>query len=204
MFIIDFYKMFSRLRLFLNSKANISDEEFEKIQPLVFSKTVKKGDFIIRQSEYCHFIGFINSGLIRSWYINNLDKEITTQFIFEGCFFTYLEGLLDAIPSHKNMQALEDCDVLMIKKDKLPLILQTSPKFEIIFRLILLDDSLLNMQTSEDKQNETPQERYLKFLKQNPTANNRISIKYIASYLGIEPQSLSRIRKRITLQTKVT
>ena len=196
--------MFSRLKSFLNSKIVISDEELNQISSFVYLKSFKKNDFILRQGEYCSFIGFLNNGLIRSWYINGVGKEITTQFIFESCFFTYLEGLMEAIPSHKNLQALEDCTVLMMKKDQISVIFKANPKFETLFSLILLDDSLLNMQSNEGKQNDTPQERYLKFLKQYPTANNRIAIKYIASFLGIEPQSLSRIRKRMTLASKVT
>ena len=156
--------MFSRLKSFLNSKVLISDEELHQISSFVYLKSFKKNDFILRQGEYCPFIGFLNNGLIRSWYINGVGKEITTQFIFESCFFTYLEGLMEAIPSHKNLQALEDCTVLMMKKDQISVIFKANPKFETIFSLILLDDSLLNMQSNEGKQNDTPQERYLKFL----------------------------------------
>ncbi|MCP9755968.1 Crp/Fnr family transcriptional regulator [Lacihabitans sp. CCS-44] len=195
--------MLDKLKIFIRSKIEISDEEILQIQPYISTKNYSKNDFIIKEGEYCHFIGFLNSGLIRS-YLHDDGKELTTQFIFENCFFTYLEGLLQEISSHKNFVALEDCEALILKKNDLPKILELNPKFESIFRHLLFDESLMQIKANEAERKETPTERYLKFLNQYPTANNRISIKFIASFLGIEPQSLSRIRKRLTQNTKVT
>jgi CRP-like cAMP-binding protein len=131
-------------------------------------------------------------------------KELTTQFVFENCFFTYLEGLLQPIPSHKYFVALEDCEAIILKKADLPKILELNSKFESIFRHLLFDESLMQIKANEAERKETLTERYLKFLQQFPTANNRIPIKFIASFLSIEPQSLSRIRKRLSQNTKVT
>jgi CRP/FNR family transcriptional regulator, anaerobic regulatory protein len=195
--------MLDNLFKFINSKIEISWAEISQIEPYITAKNYTKNDFLLKEGEYCPFIGFLNSGLIRSYILND-GKEMTTQFIFENCFFTYLEGLLQAVPSHKNFVALENCQTLTIKKTDLPEILNINPKFESIFRLLLFDESLLQIKTIESERKETPTERYLKFLKQFPTANNRIPIKFIASFLGIEPQSLSRIRNRLTQKAKVT
>ncbi|GGD47909.1 cAMP-binding protein [Emticicia aquatilis] len=193
--------MFEKLKDFISSKVKISDDEILLVQPYLSVKKYSKNEFIIKEGNYCQFIGFLNSGLIRSFLYDN-GKELTTQFIFENCFFTYLEGLLQPIPSHKNFVALEDCEAIILNKADLPKILELNPKFESIFRHLLFDESLMQIKANEAERKETLTERYLKFLQQFPTANNRIPIKYTASFLGIEPQSLSRIRKRLALGRK--
>lgn len=189
---------FSLLKTFINGKINISDEEFEQITQLVYVKTFKKNDIILRHGELCHFIGFLNQGLIRSYYIDEKGKEITTKFFFENCIFTYVEGFIENSASNKTFVALENCVGLMMKKETLWQLFENNSKFEKIFSIVLMEDLKNIMLADEAKRNENPQTRYLNFQKQFPTAFNRISVKYLASYLGIEPQSLSRIRKRMT------
>jgi CRP-like cAMP-binding protein len=189
---------FSLLKTFINEKISISDEEFEQITQLVYVKNFKKNDIILRHGELCHFIGFLNQGLIRSYYIDDNGKEITTKFFFENCLFTYVEGFIENSASNKTFVALEDCAALMMKKDTLWQLFESNSKFEKIFSIVLMEDLKNIMLADEEKRNENPQTRYLNFQKQFPTAFNRISVKYLASYLGIEPQSLSRIRKRMT------
>ena len=196
--VINILKMdLSNLKTFLNGKASISDAEFEAIMPFVYLKIFKKNETILRQGEICSFVGFLNQGLIRSYYYDDNGKEITTKLFFENCLFTYVEGFMENSPSNKFFVAIEDCTALMIKKNNLLAIFEHSPKFEKIFNLIIMEDLKNIMLDNEEKRNETPQARYLKFQNQFPRAFNRIPLKYIASYLGIEPQSLSRIRKRI-------
>ncbi|WP_028665364.1 Crp/Fnr family transcriptional regulator [Runella zeae] len=193
---------FSLLKTFINQKVAISDLEFEQLAHLVYLKKFKKNEIILNQGEVCHFIGFINQGLIRSYYYDEGGKEITTKFFFENCLFTYVEGFIENSASNKTFVALENCETLMIKKSTLWGLFEIQPKFEKIFSFILMEDLKNMIQAEEEKRNETPQARYLNFKRLFPTAANRIALKYLASYLGIEPQSLSRIRKRLTAQSR--
>lgn len=188
--------MLKQLHIFLKSKIDFSEKELLELVPYISLKKYEKNELVIREGETFNFIGFLNRGLIRSYILDN-GKELTSRFTFENCVFTYLEGLLDDRFSHKTFQALEYSEVLILKKDDLPKILSMNPKFESIFRILLFDESVMQIQNIEDERKETPTNRYLKFLKENPEIYNRLSIKDIASYLGIEPQSLSRIRKRL-------
>ncbi|MCU0350863.1 MAG: Crp/Fnr family transcriptional regulator [Flavobacterium sp.] len=188
---------FSLLKTFINGKVNISDTESEQITQSISVKSFKKNDIILNHGELCHFIGFLNHGLIRSYYIDNNGKEITTKFFFENCLFTYVEGFIENLASNKTFVALEDCEVLIMQKNSLWQLFESNSKFEKIFSIVLMEDLKNIMPADEEKRNENPQTRYLNFQKQFPTAFNRISVKFLASYLGIEPQSLSRIRKRM-------
>jgi len=188
----------SLLRTFIDNKAEFSEEEFSELKQFLVIKQFKKNEIILHQGEVCNFVGFINKGLLRSHYDDDSGKEITTKFFFENCLFTYVEGFMDNSPSNKTFVAMEETEVLVLKKLHLYSLFEKIPNLEKMFSVILLEDLKSIMTTEEEKRNESPQTRYLSFQKQFPIAFNRIPLKYLASFLGIEPQSLSRIRNRMT------
>ena len=177
-------------------KVQIRDEDLERAFHYSNLICFKKGDYLLRAGEYCRFIGFLNSVLIVTTTISD-GKEIACNFIHEGCFFTYTESLSQNTPSHKDFVALEDCKALMISKESLPDIFMLNPKFETLFSQLLAEE-LRNLLLAEFENKTLPLEtRYLNFLNTVPNGFNRVPLKYIAGYLGIEPQSLSRLRKRL-------
>ena len=189
--------MYTRVSEFIKARIIISQEELEKSfsysQPVSFAK----GEYLLRIGEYCRFIGFLNKGLIITTVINNVGTEKASNFIFEGCFFTYTEGLASNTPSHKNLIALEASEAIMLSKENLAIVFKENPKFETLLNQILAEEVrslLLNEQASKTLSLE---ERYLNLEKQYPNAFQRIPLKYLADYLGIEAPSLSRLRKRL-------
>jgi CRP/FNR family transcriptional regulator, anaerobic regulatory protein len=188
--------MYTRVKETILSKVQIPDEALEKSFEYSSVRHFKKGERILKAGDYCRFIAFLNSGLIVTTILSE-GKEIACNFIHEGCFFTYTEGISQQTPSHKDFIALEDCNVLMISKELLPQIFALNPKFEALFTQLLAEE-LRNLLLTEQQNRTQPLEvRYLNFLNSVPDAFNRIPLKYIAGYLGIEPQSLSRLRKRM-------
>jgi len=189
--------MYEKVKEVILGKVKIDEADLEKSFDYSTLYNYKKGDHILKAGDYCRFIGFLNKGLIVTT-INADGKEIACNFIYEGCFFTYTEGISLHTPSHKNFVALEDCEVLMICKEDLPHIFALNPKFETLFSQLLAEE-LRNLLLSEQQSRTQPLEtRYLTFLETIPDAFNRIPLKHIAGYLGIEPQSLSRLRRRMT------
>lgn len=189
--------MYNKVIEFIRARIMISQEELEKSFSYSHPKTFAKGEYLLRMGEYCRFIGFLNKGLIITTIIDNAGNEKASNFIYEGCFFTYTEGLALNTPSHKNLIALEECETLILSKEKLAVIFKENPKFETLFNQILAEEVrnlLLNEQASKTISLE---ERYLGLEKQYPNAFQRIPMKYLADYLGIEPPSLSRLRKRL-------
>lgn len=175
----------------------ISNEELEKSFSYSQPRSFTKGDHLLRIGEYCKFIGFLNKGLVITTIIDNEGNEKASNFIYDGCFFTYTEGLASNTPSHKNFIALEDCETIMLSKENLAVIFKENPKFETLLNQMLAEEVkylLLNEQVNKTVGLE---ERYLNLENQYPNAFQRIPQKYIADYLGIEPQSLSRLRKRL-------
>jgi CRP/FNR family transcriptional regulator, anaerobic regulatory protein len=190
--------MYAQVREYIRHRIFIPDGDLENAFQYSNVRYYKKGDYILRLGEYCRFIGFVNSGLIVNTIILDDGKEIASNFIFENCFFTYTEGLAYNIASHKNSIALEDCEMLILEKDKLPLIFSLNPKFETLFTQILAEELRNVLLAQQYNRTQSAENRYLQFIETYPEAFSRIPLKYIAGYLGLEPQSLSRIRNRLS------
>jgi len=188
--------MFDQIRDYIRKRIQISDKDLEEAFKFSTVRNYRKGDHVLKIGDYCRFIGFLNSGLIVNTIIDE-GKEIACNFVFENCFFTYTEGITNNAPSHKNSIALEECEMLVLEKEKLPIIFSVNPKFETLFSQILAEEVKNLLQNEESSRTQSVEKRYLQFLNSLPDAFNRIPQKYIAGYLGIEPPSLSRLRKRL-------
>src|SRR5262245_20253361 len=124
--------MYSQLKDYIKRRIQIPEEDLEESFKYATLRNYKKGDYILKIGDYCRFIGFLNCGLIVNTIIDK-GKEIACNFIFENCFFTYTEGITNNVPSHKNSIALEDCEMLILNKEKLPVVFAINQKFETLF-----------------------------------------------------------------------
>jgi CRP-like cAMP-binding protein len=191
------FQVYSQIINYIKQRIDISQEEIEDGLKYSEFKTYAKGDYILRAGEYCRFIGFLNKGFIVTTFIDGNGNEKAAEFKHEGCFFTYTEGLVGNSPSHKNFIAIENCEALVLKKDYLPLIFQANPKFESLFSQILAEELRLVLLNEQNNKTMSVEERYLTLENTFPQAFQRIPVKYIAGYLGIEAPSLSRLRRRL-------
>ena len=188
--------MYNQLKEYIQKRVPVPDTDLERAFRFTTVKHFKKGDYILKIGDYCRFIGFINSGLIVGFILKE-GKEIASNFVFENCFFTYAEGISINVPSHKHFIALENCEMLVLDKEKLPLIFSFNQKFETLFTQILAEELRNVLLKEQMTKTESAEARYLQFINTYPDAFNRIPLKYIAGFLGIEAPSLSRLRKRL-------
>ena len=188
--------MYDQIRSYIRKRVQIPDKDLNDSFRYASMRSYRKGDYVLKIGDYCRFIGFLNSGLIVNTIIDE-GKEIACNFVFENCFFTYTEGIVNNTPSHKNSIALEDCEMLILEKEKLPVIFSINQKFESLFSQILAEEVKYLLQNEENNRTLSVEKRYLQFMASFPDAVNRLPLKYIAGYLGIEPPSLSRLRKRL-------
>jgi CRP/FNR family transcriptional regulator, anaerobic regulatory protein len=180
----------------IKSIVSLNKAEEEAFASILEVKQYKKKEFLLREGQVCNKVSFINSGCMRLFY--NVDGvENTIQFFFAGRWYTDYASFLTGQATIENMQALEPCEVVQVKKSDLYKLYDTHPVFDRVGRVMaenaFLSLSLLNKMLT----NEEPEQRYLNLLEQRPELVEHIPQHYIASYLGIQPQSLSRIRKRI-------
>ena len=171
------------------------DDEEVFIKILEVKKYAKK-EFILQEGQICDKIFFINSGCSRDFF-NVEGEEKIVQFFFSDSWFTDYNSFLTGQPTIENLQAIEPCEVVHFKKSDLYELYVTHPVFERVGRVMAENAFMGLMSLTTMRNNQEPEERYLSLLKQRPELVERIPQHFIASYLGIQPQSLSRIRKRI-------
>ncbi len=186
------------LQIIQSIKSIVALNEAEEIAfaNILKTKQLKKKEFLLQEGKICNTISFINNGCMRLFY--NVDGvENTIQFFFEHSWYTDYASFLTGQPTIENLQALESCEVVQLKKDDLYKLYTQFPVFEKVGRIMAENAFLSLSRLNQMLTNEEPQERYLNLMKQRPDVVERIPQHYIASYLGIKPESLSRIRKRI-------
>ena len=189
--------MYSKVIDYIQSRIMIGQEELERCFVHSQPKTFAKGTRLLNAGEYCRFIGFLNKGLIVTTILDKYGNEKASNFIYEGCFFTYTEGLASNTPSHKCFIALEHCETIMLSKDKLAIIFKENPKFETLLNQMLAEEVRNLLFNEHANKTLSLEDRYLNLENQYPNPFQRIPLKYLADYLGIEPPSLSRLRKRL-------
>lgn len=159
----------------------------------------QKGDFMLSAGKVEHFLYYIERGIVRYFYYNTLkDKEITTDFTFSEQFCLSYASFVKQIPSVLQMQALTDIKAYKIGRSQLEKLMNNIEVVKI--KAVILEKLFVEKSERELRfLTQTPEENYLYLLQKEPVLLQNIPLKYIASYIGITPQALSRIRKRIVL-----
>lgn len=165
-------------------------------------KKIKKKEFYLKQGEIAKSKAFLVKGLMRVFYVDDHLKENTLFFRFENAWIGDIESYHQQTPSKINIQALEDCEILLIQKANFDKLEKQIPKLEKWYAInaVKMYASLFN-KLMEAKLR-TSEEKYLYLMKHEPQIFQRVPLQYIAAYLEIEPQSLSRLRKRLLKKGK--
>lgn len=181
----------------IQSLIDLNPKEINCINLYFKEKSLKRGDYFLAEGQICKHVGFIVKGLLR-YYINHEGEDKTYAFAQENNFVSNYESFIPRTPSTKIIQALEDCQILQISYEDLQLFYQSIRQGDRLGRLVIEQVFMQTLQDLSSFYTDTPEYRYEKFIKKHPDLQQRISQYHIASYVGVKPQSLSRIRKRIS------
>jgi CRP-like cAMP-binding protein len=190
--------MTERLKNAINLLLPINEIEWEVFETKLFTRELKKGQYFLQKGHTISAIGFITSGSFRTFCIDNTGEEITYCLHFENEFLTAFESLITREPSIFDIQAMEDSTVICIHQTDLDQLYKTSHYWERFGRLFAERFYVTRQNRYKDLLLETAEYRYLKLLDKYPDIFQRVPQYYIASFIGIRPQSLSRIRKNIS------
>ncbi|MBM6498004.1 Crp/Fnr family transcriptional regulator [Flavobacterium macrobrachii] len=160
--------------------------------------TFNTKQFYIQANKVQESVGFVTKGLLRSYYVNDEGKEITVRFIAENDFATNYVAFITLEPSKFYTQCIEPCEIVNISYSHMQDSYSKYYTLERYGRLIAEEVLKQHQKRIESFLFENAEECYLDFIKTFPKIYNRISISYLSSYLGIERQSLTRIRKKIS------
>lgn len=177
-----------------------SKKEFDRVASLTTPYLLKKGDIVFRQGDIPDFGGFIIKGCLRHFHISDDGQaETTVGFEFENSCFGDLSNIFHHEPSMTSLQALEDTVVARLDKVHYQYLLERCRPF-LNFVLLSIEKRYNELITDLiHRRNESAEDRYLNMIRMYPHILRRVPQQYIASYLGIKPQSLSRIRKNIMM-----
>ncbi len=156
---------------------------------------LKKGDYFVQQGQVCHYVGFIHSGLVR-YFINQDGDEKIYDFGLENDFVCDYESFLPQRPCRRSVQAIEDSSLLVISAANLQRLFAELTQGERFGRVAIEQIFVKTIGQLVSLYTDSPELRYQAFLETYPTLSARINQYHIASYVGVKPQSLSRIRAR--------
>ncbi|MDX1753586.1 MAG: Crp/Fnr family transcriptional regulator [Salinimicrobium sediminis] len=190
--------MFEFLHQKVNETINITDEEFEYAKTLFIPKKLRKKRFLLEEGEPCIYTTFVEKGLLRSFTIDEKGNEHILQFGMEGWWVADLYSFLTSEPSEYNIEALEDCELLLITKSSWDLLLDEVPAFERYFRILIQNNLIATQRRLMGTISTTAEERYTKLLHDFPRISQRVPQHMIASYIGVTRETLSRLRSQMT------
>ncbi|MCI4670969.1 MAG: Crp/Fnr family transcriptional regulator [Bacteroidia bacterium] len=180
----------------INKHISLSAVEESHIRSLLAEKHLSRNDYILKQGEACPFIYFVNSGLLRAFFLNPSGKDNTVMFALRDWWITDMHCFLNGLPAMVNIQAVKPCHVLCLSKASLDSLFEDIPKFNRFFR-ILMQNAYCREQLRMIQNLSLPaKDRYEGFLTKYPQIANMVTLKQIASYLGITPEFLSSIRNQ--------
>ena len=176
---------------------SLDPEEAAFFTSLLKERSLKKDEFLLREGNICKYESFVIRGCLKTYYLDENGFEHIIDFSIEEWWADDLYSLLTQTASRSNIKAIEDTGILQISKPDLELLYQRVPKFERFFRILFQNAYIAQREQINQALSASAEERYILFMKQKPYAERRFSQKDIASYLGVTPQFLSALRKRL-------
>ncbi|WP_298534907.1 Crp/Fnr family transcriptional regulator [uncultured Algibacter sp.] len=183
---------------YLKSFNILSNDDINLFESKTTYKRIKKGDFFIKEGYTCKEIGFVISGIFRSFYYSSLEEEVTYCFTFSNSFISAYSSFLSQTKTAENIQALTDAELLIIPKEEILKLERSNINWLKFFKCIAEQEYIKMEQRIFILQKENAEKRYNDLMINNPEYLQLIPLNYLASYLGITQRHLSRIRANIS------
>jgi CRP-like cAMP-binding protein len=187
-----------RFLIKLRQQAEFSDAELEEFLELWEVRAVRKKEHYLREGEICKATAYVNKGCLRRYSIGENNKEIILNFALEDWWTGDLESFIHKVPSHFFVQALEDSELLLLSRENFQRACDRYPKYKAFHADKMQRSYFATLKRLSVTTSGTAEEKYLLLAKEQPQLFQRVPLHYIASYLGIEPESLSRLRRRLS------
>lgn len=174
----------------------LTEEEKNIFTSMLKLRKVRKKQFLLQEGDICHYEYFVNKGCLRTYFIDDKGIDHVVQFAIEDWWIGDMYSFLTQTPSEYTIDAIEDSEVLYFDNSSLEHLYDRVPKFERFFRLLIQNSFITQTNRIKESMSVTADERYCSFIGKYPLMEKRLPLKQIASYLGITPESLSRIRSQ--------
>ena len=182
----------------IKAKVDFSEEELVVIKKHLTPKKLRKKQYLLQEGDVCKFVAFVEKGVLRSYTIDEKGGEHIIQFALEGWLISDLYSFLTAEPCTYTIDAIEDCELVLISKSAHEELLHSLPKYETWIRLQITSAYIALQKRLTSIISLSLEERYESFTSIYPNIVQRVPQHMVASYMGLTPETLSRVRKRIT------
>lgn len=189
--------MHEALKVYLARNFEMDDKSFALIRELLQERWVKKGSFLLREGEIAKDGIFVVSGFLRSYIIDNKGKEHILQFAPKDWWISDFQSMMNQTPTTYFIDAIEDSEVLLMSAEAHKKMLENIPGYATSFQAGIQRHTSAKERRIIASISSTAEERYNDFLKTYPSIAQRVPQHMLASYLGITPETLSRVRKQL-------
>ncbi|MEO5909653.1 MAG: Crp/Fnr family transcriptional regulator [Pelobium sp.] len=189
--------MYKQLEEYFETRTEIDTKTLSHISSYFKFKRTKRNELLLKEGEICKHYYFVNKGCIRLFSVNNEGEEGTRYFNFEDSFGTALPSLINQKPSFEFMQTIEPSELLVINRDDYFHLVETVPQFAFIYKQILELAFIKSQERIYCFQGLEAIEKVRWVMTNHTKWLTRLSNKMVASYLGLTPQTLSRLKSKV-------
>jgi CRP-like cAMP-binding protein len=189
--------MFEQLYKSIHEHVSLSDEEWKLCKSSFIPKKMRKRQFLLQNGDVCRRIAFIEKGALFSYSLDDRGNENVIQFGFEGYWIADLYSFLTEEPSRLNIEILEEAELLMIDREQNEVLMEKVPAFANYNRILFQNAFVALQRRIENTIGLSAEDKYIRFKEDYPQTVGRVPQHLIASYLGITPETLSRIRRSL-------
>jgi CRP/FNR family cyclic AMP-dependent transcriptional regulator len=191
---------FNSINQYVNKCAVFSENEIQLFDDLLQHKSVKKKTMLLREGEICNFEAYILKGCIRTFCMDENGAEVILQFAVEDWWVSDIASFHEQTPSKLYIETLENCELLILTHEAKEELLIKIPQFERVFRLMVQRNLSVTQNRLINTIAKPAQDRYVEFLERYPSVAQRVAQHYIAAYLGISAEFLSKIRAKMSVK----
>jgi CRP-like cAMP-binding protein len=177
---------------------SLDQAEADYFISLLRTKVIKKKEFLLHAGHPCTFINYVHAGALRAFYQDSNDHEVTIMFAVADWWITDMPCFTNQLSAMTSIEAMDDSTVFQLSKNDLDTLYVTVPKFERFFRILMQNAYIREQLRILQNLSMPAEDRYAKFLEKYPVIAKQLTQKQIASYLGITPEFLSAIRKKMS------
>lgn len=180
---------------------HLTSEEEKYFLSILKSRKYLKRQFVVQAGDQCKYETYVVKGCLKAYFVDPDGNSHIIQFAVENWWISDMDSLMNGTPATLNIDAVEDTDVLQIERNDFDTLFEKIPKFNTMYRMMLMKAFISHQRRIVDNLCKPAKDRYLDFITRYRDIEQRVPQHQIASYLGMTPEFLSQIRRKLTTQS---